>query len=199
MSIKERLQRVSTEQELHEVVQDLWAFGSSNWTFDTAARFVASDLWRHLDRYFDSGGRLHSRLPAAPAAANDRGLDAQESNGISAATAVEQGDFPTAPSARRGYGSVSDLICSFHSQLDAIRIAHLPALSQDLDRAGSAVTTFVERAVVEESGVEPVETVLEGDELFFCQICDRSESGIPALYRGRPMCEDCATLLRERG
>ena len=55
---KDRMRYVTSRDEVHDVMQDLQARGSRNWTIDRAQKLVPQRFWGVLRQYFDDAGML---------------------------------------------------------------------------------------------------------------------------------------------
>ena len=178
MSYKENLQRATTPAELHEVMHDIWAWGSPNWTYDAAAWYVSPHLHDALRRYFAASGVLATHLPETPAP-------------------EEQAGAPPQPEDTRRYASLSELIATFHHQLAEVRSAQDEPLFSTGVAAGEVVCI-----APDETSPPPPKASARADSThvrfqpgFDCLICDTWIHGAGVFYRGTEMCASCAAKL----
>lgn len=173
MSFKARLSEAATAEELRVVMWDLVRQGSPNWTYHSAAHFVAPDLWEELGEYFDDvtgKPRWPQRDP--------RGA----------------GDLMHA--AKGPASSVSDAIRRFHDRLAAV--VEVPRSAEQGSAPRASATATSASAKVLPSDEVPSKGSLDDEELAsaHCAICERTVFSQLVEFRGMPMCQDCADLLR---
>lgn len=112
MSIKDRLQQVANADELDQVMSDLLEWGSANWTYSAAARFVPEAFHEELKSFFGPDGALR-RLASTAAVAPE---DAQEE---------PAGLWPDPVGGGKAFmrgRSLAERISVFHRQLEEARV-----------------------------------------------------------------------------
>ena len=182
MSFKERLQDVSSETELHNVMRELWAFGSPNWTLELVSRYAPPEFFYLFDRYFDEQGRLHDRFPD---------------------------DLPSGswmPSPTPATRSLSELITTFPDRLLAIRSTpplpssgprQEPLFPEESADGAQTSTTAMAAAPATLPEADFLEDTDSAERGFLCPICQKRADMEPVYYRNLEMCPTCAAKLRK--
>lgn len=197
MSFKDALQHAATGKELQAVMRNLAERGSGNWTYATAARYVAPHLHGDLLRYFDSSGGLARTFV---------------SSGVQAEVQVGQARPDRVEVASRT--PLSELIRDFHSKLAAVSTAVAERSAAFADRTLQHGQPQATPLGADGAGAEPEQSTSprSTDEPepappdhpasteFMCPICDLpADPRITVRYRQTEMCKDCFLLLRSRG
>lgn len=217
MSFRVRLTQVVSSAQLHEVMRELQARGSPDWTLDAVRRLVPRPLWPELDPYFDADGRILRWDAVDQVADNDGvsdGMNGQEVEvgnskaddyyvdheppldadpaPVHASREATTSPFAT-DSVRHEWGdSLSAIIDTFHERLRQRRSA---AHEEELADAG--VSDVLEYGPTDEDNdeAESSEEMPTGVG-FICPICKTYDRHGLMVWGGPPTCKVCRSPMR---